>query len=83
MLSRLKNEWKTFLENELKAYLGTDEITPLSVGVPPKSDMGDIAFPMFPYAKAARKGPQQIAQDLKDRIGENHPEGTILIQSHD
>ena len=79
MLSRLKNEWKTFLENELKAYLGTDEITPLSVGVPPKSDMGDIAFPMFPYAKAARKGPQQIAQDLKDRIGENHPEGTILI----
>lgn len=79
MLSELKNEWKSFLEKELKEYIGSDNIAPLSVGVPPKSDMGDLAFPLFPYAKAAKKGPQQIAMDLKERIGNNHPAGDIII----
>ena len=53
MLSRLKNEWKEFLENSLREYLGSNEIAPLSMGVPPKREMGDVAFPMFPYSKAA------------------------------
>ncbi|MGN1164310.1 MAG: arginine--tRNA ligase [Candidatus Ornithospirochaeta sp.] len=78
MLSSLKNQWKSFLEDKLKAYLDTEEITPLSMGVPPKSEMGDVAFPMFPYAKAARKGPQQIVADLVKAIGEEHPEGRII-----
>ena len=79
MLSRLKNEWKEFLEAELKDYLGSNDIAPLSMGVPPKREMGDVAFPMFPYSKAAKKSPKDIAEDLLERIGEDHPMGEVIL----
>ena len=79
MLSRLKNEWKEFLENSLKEYLGTTDIVPLSIGVPPKREMGDVAFPMFPYSKAAKKSPKDIAEDLKNKIGSDHPMGEVIL----
>ena len=79
MLSRLKNEWKEFLENSLREYLGSNEIAPLSMGVPPKREMGDVAFPMFPYSKAAKKSPKEIAEDLYKRMGEDHPMGEVIL----
>lgn len=79
MLSRLKNQWKEFLENSLKEYLGTEDIVPLSMGVPPKREMGDVAFPMFPYSKAAKKSPKDIAEDLLARIQNNHPAGEVIL----
>ena len=39
-----------------------------SLSEPPNADMGDLAFGVFPLAKALRKGPPQIAADLKNRI---------------
>ncbi|MCL2069699.1 MAG: arginine--tRNA ligase [Treponema sp.] len=30
--------------------------------IPPNPEMGDLGFPMFPFAKLLRKGPPQIAQ---------------------
>ena len=79
MLSRLKNQWKEFLENTLKEYLESNEIAPLSMGVPPKREMGDVAFPMFPYSKAAKKSPKDIAEDLLKRIGDDHPTGEVVL----
>ncbi|MBQ0070864.1 MAG: arginine--tRNA ligase, partial [Spirochaetales bacterium] len=79
MLAQLKNEWKEVLEKELKAYLGTDTIAPLSMGNPPKAEMGDVAFPMFPYSKAAHKSPADIAKDIQTRLGDNHPAGRIIL----
>ena len=79
MLSRLKNEWKEFLENSLREYLGSNEIAPLSMGVPPKREMGDVAFPMFPYSKAAKKSPKDIAEDLYKKMGEDHPMGEVIL----
>ena len=40
------------------------------VEIPPKTEMGDFAFPCFRLAKVYRKAPQMIAQELKDKIGE-------------
>ncbi len=79
MLSRLKNEWKEFLENSLREYLGSNEIAPLSMGVPPKREMGDVAFPMFPYSKAAKKSPKDIAEDLYKKMGEDYPMGEVIL----
>ncbi len=80
MLNELKNEWKKTIEAELRSYLGTDEIPELSIGVPPKSDMGDAAFPMFPYAKSAGKAPALIAKDIMEALsGKDHPEGEMLV----
>ncbi len=78
MLNTLKNAWKEAIEKELKEYLGSDDIQSLTIGVPPKADMGDAAFPMFPYSKAARKAPAMIAEDIKKRLEEKeHPAGII------
>ena len=79
MLSRLKNEWKEFLEAKLKDYLGSNDIARLCMRVPPKREMGDVAFPMFPYSKAAKKSPKDIAEDLLERIGEDHPVGEVIL----
>lgn len=79
MLAELKEEWKKRIEDELKSYLNDENIPPLSMGVPPKKEMGDIAFPMFPYSKKAGKAPVLIAQDIAELLGTNHPEGKIIL----
>lgn len=37
--------------------------------IPPKSDMGDFAFPCFQLAKTLRKAPPMIAADIAEQIG--------------
>jgi len=51
----------TRLLNETTA--STETISPDQVvaEIPPNSEMGDLGFPMFSYAKLLRKGPPQIA----------------------
>ncbi len=77
MLNTLKNAWKEAIEKELKEYLGEENIAPLTIGVPPKAEMGDAAFPMFAYAKSAHKAPAMIASDIAARLEKEHPAGEI------
>lgn len=51
------------------AELSTEEVSSL-LEIPPKADMGDFAFPCFRLAKIFRKAPNMIAQDIKEKIGE-------------
>ena len=80
MLNELKNEWKETLESHLKKILNSKEISPLTMTEPPKSELGDVAFPLFQYAKVARKAPQAIAEALKESVEASaHPEGEIIL----
>jgi arginyl-tRNA synthetase len=47
-----------------------DSVNPAHIiaETPPDPAMGDIGFPMFPYAKMLRKGPPQIAQMVCERL---------------
>lgn len=45
-------------KKEIKSY----------IEIPPNSDMGDYAFPCFKLAKALKKAPPIIANDLKEKI---------------
>ncbi len=45
-------------KNEIEGY----------IEVPPNEDMGDYAFPCFKLAKALRKAPPAIAEELKGKI---------------
>ncbi len=38
------------------------------VETPPKPELGDYAFPMFPFAKALRKSPVQIASQIAEML---------------
>jgi arginyl-tRNA synthetase len=48
------------------------------VEIPPKSDMGDFAFPCFQLAKAFRKAPNVIAEELKGKLD---PKGFEKIEN--
>lgn len=51
------------LGDELAAVARLEE----SLVAPPRPEMGDLAFPCFPLAKALRKAPPAIAQELAER----------------
>lgn len=57
----------TELAAEKNVQLGDIE-SRLKGAKPPKSDMGDIAFPLFPFAKELRMGPPQISTEVATRI---------------
>lgn len=46
----------------------------LEITVPPDAEMGDLAVPCFYLTKLLRRSPNQIADDLKNKI---HPAGLI------
>lgn len=46
--------------------------------IPPKSDMGDFAFPCFQLAKAFKKAPNMIAEELKGKLD---PKGFEKIEN--
>ncbi len=50
--------------------LTEEEISSL-IEVPPSYDMGEYAFPVFRLAKAFRKAPPVIAEELAGKFGEN------------
>ncbi len=79
MLEELKNAWKEAIEKELRALAGSEDIPSVAVALPPKSDMGDAAYPMFPYAKLLKTSPQKVAESVAERLKENHPAGTLLL----
>ena len=76
-----KEEWKALVQDRLQnlyeksGHEGT--LQPVVVQVPPKPEMGDLAFPLFAYAKVFSKAPNLLAQELATTINalENKPDG--------
>lgn len=87
MLQTIRNTWKKEILFALNAYahdMGLQiliDANALMVQTPPNPAMGDIAFPLFSYAKAFRMGPLQLAQEVKSRIEQNpeRPAGELLL----
>ena len=64
-----KNEVIKLIKSEVDT-LTEEEINSL-IEVPPSYDMGDYAFPVFSLAKAFRKAPGMIAEELAGKFGES------------
>lgn len=79
----VKNEWKSKIESALKDYANDNSIEISDIGsrllieTPPKAELGDVSFPMFPFAKDLRMSPNRIAIEVANRI-ENEP-GKIVF----
>ena len=58
------------LLNYLKKLTNVDDI---KLEIPPKKELWDFAFPTFPLAKTFRKNPNQIAQELVEKINKDKP----------
>lgn len=67
-----KEEWKGLVQNTLQRMYEESGhegmLSPVVLQVPPKPEMGDLAFPLFAYAKAFSKAPNVLAQELSARI---------------
>ncbi|MDR0399378.1 MAG: arginine--tRNA ligase, partial [Treponema sp.] len=69
-----RSPWKPLIAEALNALLrdaaseARVEPSQVLVEAPPRPELGDLAFPMFGYAKLLRKGPPWIAQALCARL---------------
>ncbi len=76
MYQQVKEYWKNLLEEELRGIAREKGIEgdPVAAGgalvvqSPPNPEMGDLAFPLFPYAKVMRTSPQNIVKELASRL---------------
>ncbi|MDR2194329.1 MAG: arginine--tRNA ligase [Treponema sp.] len=74
MFVHYKEIWKQKLADALNALLDENGVTKtvatsdIVAEIPPQSDMGDLGFPMFAYAKILHKGPSQIAQAVLAKL---------------
>jgi len=78
----IKEQWKQIIARSLKEMaekasldLG-NPIDRIIIETPPRPEMGDLAFPMFPFARDFRKAPPAIAADLMTQLGDSIP-GTV------
>jgi arginyl-tRNA synthetase len=88
MLHQVRQQWKDLVEQELISYaqetMGSSEAVfnqSLAVQTPPKPELGDIAFPLFVFAKAFRMAPNKLAEILRERLDvrTDLPEGSLLV----
>src|SRR5690554_4288143 len=89
MMQQLRNIWRELVERELHDYaaetLGSSDsvnaVGPVTVQKPPKPEMGDLAFPLFAYAKVFRSSPNKVAEVLRDRLvqREDLPKGELFV----
>lgn len=67
-----KNQWKELVKSRLEVLLKESgkegSIADVVVQVPPKPEMGDLAFPLFAYAKVFGISPVMLAQKLSEDI---------------
>ena len=70
-MTETKSAWKRIIAKSLAEHAREKGIATAMPGPdaivlerPPKSELGDLGFPMFPYAKLIRAAPAQLAQAL-------------------
>ncbi len=64
-MNRYKELWRRILAEALTAKGGRKvEESEIVAEVPPRPEMGDLAFPLFPFAKLLRKSPKEVAVEL-------------------
>ena len=86
-MEELKNIWKDKIKDALRAAAenfgadaGSVEGIPLIVQTPPKPELGDIAFPLFPFAKVFRRNPAQIASEVAEILAREASGGTASAE---
>ena len=62
-------DYKQIIAELIKQHVDLDvEDIKKLIEIPPKSEMGDYAFPCFQLAKVMRKAPNMIAEELVSKI---------------
>ncbi|MDR2588057.1 MAG: arginine--tRNA ligase, partial [Spirochaetales bacterium] len=82
-MKNIKKELKTRLREALQnmaASRGVEAEVPedsLVLEKPPRLELGDIAVPLFPFAKLFKSSPPKIAEELAGRLAEDAGPGRL------
>lgn len=65
-------DYKKLVAERIKEHVDLDlENIENIIEIPPKSDMGDFAFPCFKLSKVMRKAPHMISEELAEKINKD------------
>ena len=70
-MDNLREIWRRAVWESLKGLDPAIEIPPadgLLIEVPPKPEMGDLAFPMFPYSRSFKRSPGELARQVVEHL---------------
>jgi arginyl-tRNA synthetase len=72
-MKKYHEQWRRIVAEALGSYAAETgaagvDTSALVLETPPKPELGDIAFPMFPFAKSLRKAPPLIAAEVARRV---------------
>ncbi len=77
-MEALKNIWKDRIKSALMdsaekygADAGAIDRIPLILETPPKVELGDLAFPLFPFARVFKMNPAQIAAEVAEILNKD------------
>ncbi len=75
-MNRYKEIWRRILAQTLSQRMGEKvEESQIVSEIPPRPELGDLAFPLFPFAKALRRSPRDVAVELAAALQERAEEG--------
>jgi arginyl-tRNA synthetase len=81
-MNRYKELWRRILAETLSARTGRKvEESEIVTEVPPRPELGDLAFPLFPFAKSLRKSPKDVALELAAALRERAAEGRGVAEA--
>lgn len=68
-----RSQWKSLVAEALNRLSNTRELEDVRftsdsivAEIPPRPEMGDIAFPMFPFARHFKESPRAVAEGVRD-----------------
>ena len=71
------NEYKLFWRELIREVVSKEsdrsiDLEEIIVETPPRPELGDLAFPMFPFAPLFRTSPKEIAERVARAIKQDH-----------
>ncbi len=80
-MNRYKQIWRERVRKAVEEESGNElEPADVIIEIPPRAEMGDLAFPMFPYASLLKSSPKDIALRVSDRIRRKDPAASAGIE---
>jgi len=73
-----KEQWKLRICGILSSFNVPFDPAQVIAEIPPKSEMGDLGFPMFGFARQFKKAPAQIAQMVAEKLPGSAADGPYV-----
>jgi len=81
-MNRYKQIWRELIRGAVEEESGK-KLDPADViiEIPPRAELGDLAFPMFPYAPHLKTSPKDIARRVAERLRRNDSTASAGIET--